>query len=477
MNIYTTRKMVLKFALVALLIVCFAIPATALADDWPQFHKDPQHTGYSTDTAPHTNNLLWQSADIGAVDASSTVVAEGRVYVNCSDYIRCLDEATGAAIWSQPIVGGNAWGSWAGPAYDAGKVFISGDKVYAFNATDGTPLWAYDLPNDACNGGPMAINGKVYASDWDGHHYYCLDASSTDPNGTLRWSFDCQNGYAQGVPAYYNDGGDGRVYFTGWSYPGGHLWCVNATTGALIWEGSIALDMCGSAMIADSKVWVTTYNFSDWGEIMAFDLNDIGSDGVGDLVWGPVTIERTDSTPAYHAGKIYVSGGSYGYSNEGERTYCIDVATETIDWQTPVGAEPGALDVGNFACSVAVANGLVFTGKPVHGGAHAFDYQAIYALDAATGAEVWHYDHGGASPSIANGKVFTVGEGKVWAFEDPAYPAWDVNQDGITNYLDMILIGNHYGENGSPGWIPEDVNNDGTVNYLDMILIGNHYGE
>ncbi len=467
------RRNLFKFLMVPLLVIILSIPAIALADDWPQFHKDTQHSGYSTDTAPHTNNLLWQSIDIGAVDASSVAVADGKVFVNCGDSIKALNETTGAELWSQTIVDGDAWGSWAGPAYDDGKVFVSGEYIYAFDSATGTPLWAYDIPNDACNGGPMAVNGKVYAGDWDGHHYYCLDANSTDPNGTMLWSLDVGSAYAQGVPAYYDDVGDGRIYLTGWSYPGGHLWCVNAITGAIIWEGSSALDMCGSAMIAAGKVWVTTYNFNDWGEIMAFDINDLGSDGVGDLVWGPVTIERTDSTPVYHNGKVYVGGGCFGYSNEGERTYRIDVATETIDWQTPV-----ALGVGNWTCSVAVADGLVFTGKPINaGGQMVSDYQGIYALNAATGAEGWHYDHGGASPAIANGKVFTVGEGKVWAFEDASYPAWDVNQDGTTNYLDMILIGNHYGESGISGWIPEDVNSDGTVNYLDMILIGNHYGE
>jgi hypothetical protein len=41
----------------------------------------------------------------------------------------------------------------------------------------------------------------------------------------------------------------------------------------------------------------------------------------------------------------------------------------------------------------------------------------------------------------------------------------------------MILVGNHFGETGTPGWIPEDVNSDGAINVFDMILIGNHFGE
>ncbi|MFA5375261.1 MAG: hypothetical protein WC455_05830, partial [Dehalococcoidia bacterium] len=51
----------------------------------------------------------------------------------------------------------------------------------------------------------------------------------------------------------------------------------------------------------------------------------------------------------------------------------------------------------------------------------------------------------------------------------------DINGDGHVNVLDMIRIGQHWGETGSPGWIPEDVNNDGSVNVLDMIVIGQHW--
>ena len=52
----------------------------------------------------------------------------------------------------------------------------------------------------------------------------------------------------------------------------------------------------------------------------------------------------------------------------------------------------------------------------------------------------------------------------------------DVNGDGTVNVLDMIRIGQHWEETGTPGWIPEDVNRDGAINVLDMILIGQHWG-
>jgi len=45
----------------------------------------------------------------------------------------------------------------------------------------------------------------------------------------------------------------------------------------------------------------------------------------------------------------------------------------------------------------------------------------------------------------------------------------DVNNDGTINVLDLILIGQQFGQTGNAGFIPEDVNCDGIVNVLDMI--------
>jgi YD repeat-containing protein len=57
------------------------------------------------------------------------------------------------------------------------------------------------------------------------------------------------------------------------------------------------------------------------------------------------------------------------------------------------------------------------------------------------------------------------------------YAAPDVNMDTSINMLDVISVGNHWGETGPPGWIREDVNDDGDINMLDVIMIGNHWGE
>jgi parallel beta-helix repeat protein len=56
-------------------------------------------------------------------------------------------------------------------------------------------------------------------------------------------------------------------------------------------------------------------------------------------------------------------------------------------------------------------------------------------------------------------------------------PAWDLNGDHICNIGDVVSIGLHWNETGTPGWIPQDLNNDGIVNIGDIVVIGLHWGE
>lgn len=53
----------------------------------------------------------------------------------------------------------------------------------------------------------------------------------------------------------------------------------------------------------------------------------------------------------------------------------------------------------------------------------------------------------------------------------------DVNMDGCVNVLDIILVGQRFGETGTRGWIREDANGDGAINVLDAIAVGQHFAE
>lgn len=433
---------------------------------WEQFHGDAANIGYSASKAPDTAELAWVSENISANNSSSVVIAENKVFVySCpgggfdatASAVCCLDERTGARLW-ETVIDKAQYGSWSSPAYSNGKVFIgSGKKLYCLDAADGAKKWEYNLASAVVNGSPAVADGKVFIGNWEGGYYYCLDENT----GTLKWKYGVP-GYAQGTPAY----ADGKVYLTSWAYrtdDNDHVFCLSAENGTKIWhQNGIASDeeeaTSGSPAVADGKVFVTTYNFYGDGHLAALNAAD------GSILWNKTT-NRTNSTPAYFQGKVYVCGGCPGYTDP--TTVCFNAGTGALNWEKT--------GKGNWTCSVAVADGKVFAGRPSP--TDFTDYAGIYALSAGTGNEVWNYDQGGSSPAVANERVYTISGGKVYAFgpEMPVFADWDVNCDDKVNVLDMICVGQKFGQSGSPGWTREDVNKDGLINVLDMILIGQHW--
>ena len=63
---------------------------------------------------------------------------------------------------------------------------------------------------------------------------------------------------------------------------------------------------------------------------------------------------------------------------------------------------------------------------------------------------------------------------------EPAVPStpptpWDVNDDGIVNIQDLVLVASEFGQSGEA--LKADVNGDGTVNVLDLVLVSSHFGD
>lgn len=57
----------------------------------------------------------------------------------------------------------------------------------------------------------------------------------------------------------------------------------------------------------------------------------------------------------------------------------------------------------------------------------------------------------------------------------PPPTPWDVNDDGIVNIQDLVLVAGEFGQSGEA--LEADVNGDGTVNVLDLVLVSSHFGE
>ena len=153
-----------------------------------------------------------------------------------------------------------------------------------------------------------------------------------------------------------------------------------------------------------------------------------------------------------------------------------------IDREIPVGV-PEELTEDVPTDLPANATSIVFSpdGKILVSGS----YDATIRLwDIATGEQLHTLEgHTYSITSVAvspNGSIIASGsfDGTVllWAFPLPMSVSQiltvfaDVNNDGVLNILDIVLVASSFGETGDS---PADLNGDGTVDLLDLYLLAN----
>jgi hypothetical protein len=56
-------------------------------------------------------------------------------------------------------------------------------------------------------------------------------------------------------------------------------------------------------------------------------------------------------------------------------------------------------------------------------------------------------------------------------------PFWDINGDHICDIGDLVVLGQRWGQTGTPGWITQDFNNDGVINVGDIVKMGTFWGQ
>ena len=179
---------------------------------------------------------------------------------------------------------------------------------------------------------------------------------------------------------------DGKVYI---GSNDRNVYCLNASTGAYIWNYTTAAVMLawGSPAVVDGKVYIGS---EDDRNVYCLDAS------TGAYIWSYNTSAEVDGSPAVVDGNVYI--GSWDGN-----VYCLDASTGAYIWNYHTGAE--------VFSSPAVVDGKVYLGS---------DDFNVYCLDASTGAYIWNYTTGAyvySSPAVADGKVY-VGScnGKVYAF-------------------------------------------------------------
>jgi outer membrane protein assembly factor BamB len=372
---------------------------------WPIFHHDLAHSGYSSSTAPNTNQTLWTFAPpYGFFEYESAAIVGGVLYVgslNSYNYgafdFYALNASTEATIWTaqpDPAPISDC------PAVANGVVYVGRMDGYlcAYNAATGAEIWSYLLKsNSYIISSPSVAYGIVYIGSPD-NNVYALNAAT----GTFVWKYNTGSTVSSS-PAIAN----GIVYVENLD---DEVYALNAQTGTLIWtyQGYGTTPIASSPAVVNGVVYVGSAS----GEYLyAFNAS------TGKTIWAfnPSGYGLIDSSPAVAYGMVYV--GAYDGN-----FYAVNETTGTLIWKYTTGSW--------VESSPAVADGIVYVGS---------DDGNMYALNALTGNLIWSCNSAGGktSPAIASGVVYmTNGYNELYAFGLPpssrTYTA-TFNESGLPN--------------------------------------------
>jgi subtilase family serine protease len=502
----------------------FTISNTKTEESWGSFHEN---AGFSMSTTPNKPKLLWASPAIQAVPSSSLIVMNGKIYVFCSDgsngWLTCLDEDSGQAVSSWGSNGKSTKGeygesSWATPAYYNGKIYLpmkgtiyvsskSADDYFTaslgtvalheIDAASGTAAVYHYLGGaretvNAVNGGALAAYGTVFFSTYNNHTYYKVGSEHKfteedvlarfEDHGNNIWVSPVTYGgwdwsYRVDYDALSTPGaGNGNIYFGegNMGFAAGALYCVDQNTGTRKWKEPFAAGVFCSPTVIGGNVYITTFGaVNKISGVYALDAVD------GDRKWAtewPTGTRASDSTPAYAPldnGYVYVAGGG-GREMDDTFVVCLDAKNGRKKWDVHSKTDEKGIEhnIGYWTNSPAVSiDKKVFVGEPTSsGGWSQFDYHGLWCLNATTGDDLWHTEYGGSTVAITNGRIYTSGAGKVFAY-------------GPENLPDLVVgditpeIGGDKVDGGVPVAIDVVVKNIGATDVNGTFKVALRYNE
>jgi outer membrane protein assembly factor BamB len=381
--------------LLAILLSCSVTPVAEAAyhvegncevaggDDWPMYRHDLKHTGYSPDSAPQSDDLVWTTTLNSPVKSSPSIV-NNRLFVGSTDEnIYCLDALEGTALWNF-TTGGMVYSS---PAIYEEKLYCGSldGNLYCLDTQKGTHLWNFSTGSSISFSSPAVINDKVYFGSVN-NKVYCLDAQE----GTVLWNFTI-GGAVLSSPAVVNN----RVYVGSTS---GKLYCLDATNGYALWNYTTGPIFFSSPVINGNNVYVGSTS----GKV--YCLWSINGTEQWNHSNGGLAIS---SSLAFAYEKVYVSTIHH---NNGYDLYCLDAEEGEMLWNTTAG--------GSLLCAPSLADGKLFVGSDSNG--------VVSCFDAEDGTQIWNYSTGdvvSSSPSIAEGNLYVCSEnGTLFCFGETNQP-------------------------------------------------------
>ena len=345
-------------------------------DAWPQARRTSQNTGYTANSVPAPQRILWTFETSKPIVASPAVVGD-RVYLATEDgRTVALDRSTGAIVWEYQT----GFPSSSTPAVAADLVFTvtRPGVVTALERNTGARRWEQDLHRPIL-ASPIIADGTLYIGASDSN-LYALDAAT----GRLRWSFDASDWITSAVA--YLDGNlvvtsqdhnlrvvgakSGRqrlIYDTGRGRPspggaaiqgdvayfgslGGRVWAVNRQArtypferSLLFWQSTLYIwGILPNAPVQKGSIWAThiggdipyplalsrdtVYAATVQGKVVALNA------ATGEELWS-TELDSEITAPPTVAGDTVLIGAENG------RVLGLNASTGIVEWNFQIGGK------------------------------------------------------------------------------------------------------------------------------------------
>lgn len=362
----------------------FGCMAAVSEDGW-MFRGNPAHTGvYEATGLPSFSGVKWKFHTGGMV-IGSPAVADGKLYFGSDDgNLYSVIAETGALLWKFSAKSRVP----STPAVADGIVYFGAydGNFYAVEASTGSLKWKFQT------GGERRFAGT--------HLHGVQPVSETMPD-----PFDCY----LSSPVVWK----GAVYFGSGD---GHIYSLNAASGALNWKFKTGDVVHASPAIADETLFV-----GSWDSYF-YALNA----STGQEKWRFKTGEDPDihNQVGIQSSAAVVDGMVY-FGCRDSHLYALDERTGTKKWAF---AANGSWVVS----SPAVKDGKVYFVTS--------DSSLLYALDAQSGAVLhsagFNHWYMFSSPALAGGMLyFGLTQGKLVAVDLAGFkPMWSFETEGMKEH-------------------------------------------
>ncbi len=370
----------LTFALASAL----AVPA-ATGEDWPHF-LGPRYDLHSAETGLDFEfdetgpPLLWE-AERGRGHAGPVVAGGKLVFIHQvedKEQVRCLDAATGEALWehSYPVEVSQSFGivdaPRSSPTIDPASrlVYTLGNDgdLHCFRLDDGEIVWRLSLPETfgpapfffGYGSSPLVHGEKLVVNA--GSEGACVVAFAKE-SGEILWQTDHEwhGSYASPIVAKLH--GEERILaFVGGMVkpPTGGLLCIDPESGrvdsAFPWRSDqfASVNAASPVVCAGNRVLIT----EDYG--LGAVMLEYGPDFQPRTAWTSRELGCQFQTPLHHEGTVYGIGGNGGllvaYDVRSGRHYWNELFYQTtVPWEgrdVPISLGHGHLVYvdGGFLC-------------------------------------------------------------------------------------------------------------------------------